>query len=156
MSYVSGYMSLGDSETIVSYVISKNQSREIYCEFFGKTWFLTALFIWWYVYWIRFSTLKDALIANAISCNFLTLEGYSVISVFFHQSGIFVLNQRNIFVILGEFGCLPGGKFTPRSHPEKFLKTWHFPRSVQESPSEYWDRMSCWDVRMVSKIFNCA
>ena len=33
MAYDSGYTSLWDSETLVLYIVSKNQSKEIYCNF---------------------------------------------------------------------------------------------------------------------------
>ena len=36
MTYDSEYASLGDRETLVSYIISNNQSREMYFDFLGK------------------------------------------------------------------------------------------------------------------------
>ena len=69
--------------------------------FFGIIWFLTALFIWWVVYWVLFSTLKDALTANAICHEILwhlKVSHHSALSVFLGQSGIYFLGQCNIFV----------------------------------------------------------
>ena len=34
MSYGDGYMTLAESETIASYIISNNQFKELYCDFF--------------------------------------------------------------------------------------------------------------------------
>ena len=41
----------------------------------------------------------------------------------------------------GGFPYLPGGNLTPRSHPGKFLKIWHFPQWAQRSPPGHWDRV---------------
>ena len=35
LMFDSGYTSPGDSETLVSYILSNIRSREMYCDFFG-------------------------------------------------------------------------------------------------------------------------
>ena len=123
--------------------------------------FLSALFIWQFVYWVWLLTFEDCkgdLIANAIFLmTFLTIKGYSVISVFLVKSGIYVFKSAqyicqftslDFHVIPGGFRCLPGrfpfplsGKFTPRFHTDKVFKIWHFLRWVDQSTPGYWDRV---------------
>ena len=69
-------------------------------------------------------------------------KGYSAISVFLDQSGIYVFKSvqyifqftsLDIHITHGGLCHLPGGNFTPRSQNGKFLKTFHFPRRVEQS-----------------------
>ena len=60
---IAATQSLGDTETIESY----NQSRKMYCDLsLDKIWFLTELFIWWFIHCVQFSFLKSFLISNEI------------------------------------------------------------------------------------------
>ena len=99
MMHDSEYTNLGDSGTLVSNIISNNQSREMYCDVFVWIWFLTALFIWWFLYWIRFSTFKDDLITNAI---FLKIFWHLMVTqpfLYFQVSQVYMFSsQWNIFV----------------------------------------------------------
>ena len=120
----------------------------------GQIGFLTALFIWWFVYWVLFSTFKDAVITNAIFHEILwhlKVTHCSALFVFLCQSGIYIfkslqyiyqLTSLDFHVTSGGFCCLPSGKFTPRSHPRKFLKILDFPCYVEYSPPVYWGRIS--------------
>ena len=62
---------------------------------------------------------------------FLTLKGYSVISLVLVQSGIYIFKSAQYFCQLislachippGKFRCIRGGKFPPTSHPGNFWK----------------------------------
>ena len=68
--------------------------------------------------------------------------------VFKSAQYIFQFTSLDFHIIPRGFRCLPNGisylpsgKFTPRSHPGKFLKIRHFPRWVKQSPPGYWGRM---------------
>ena len=87
----------------------------------------------------------------------MILKGYSAISFLLGKSGVYNFNSVQYFcqftllgfyIIPDTFRCLPdgfpylhGGELTPRSHPIKFLKIWHFPRWVKQTPRGYWDRV---------------
>ena len=59
---------------------------------------------------------------------FLTLKGYSAISMFLDQPGICQFTLLNFHIIPGRCPWrLPGWKATPRSHPGKFWKIFIFP-----------------------------
>lgn len=62
---------------------------------------------------------------------FWTLKGYTAISLFLGQLGIYVFKSAepicqfislDFHITPGGFRCLAGGKITPSSHPKKFLK----------------------------------
>ena len=120
---------------------SINQSREVYCDFFGWIWFLTVLFSSCFVYWVVFSTLNDALIANAIFRKLsLTIKGYWDISLFWVDQLYILLSQCNIFVsshcrifILPQVRVIDSliGHFWKRLYPWKCLEIWHFSRWVK-------------------------
>ena len=151
MSYDSGCISLCNIETIV-----------FCCFFFGKIWFLTALFSWWFVYWVLSSTLEDALIANAIFNDFLKLKGYSAISVFLGNQLYIFLSEHDIFssstlwVFTSspmDFAVSPMENLLLGLTSENVLKIWHFPRWVEQSPLAYWDKVfSLSSVSVISKI----
>ena len=66
----------------------------MYCDFFGWIWFLTVLFSSYFVYWVAFSTLNDALTANAIFRKLsLTIKGYWDISLFLGRSAIYTFKS---------------------------------------------------------------
>ena len=79
------------------------------------------------------------------SQRFLTFKGYSATSMFLGQPGICQFTSLNFHIIPNRFPwCLPGGETISRSHPGKFLKIFHFPRWVKQSPPGYWGRiLSC-------------
>ena len=75
---------------------------------------------------------------------FLTLKGYSAISVFLGKSGLYDFESKHYIcqftsldfhIIRGRFLYIPGGKFTLRLHPRILLKIWYFPRWVKQSPT---------------------
>ena len=81
---------------------------------------------------------------------FLTLKGYSAISVFLGKSGLYdfeskhyicQFTSRDFHIICGRFLYLPGGRFTLRFHPRILLKIWYFPRWVEQSLPGYWERV---------------
>ena len=73
---------------------------------------------------------------------FLTFKGYSATSMFLGQPGICQFTSPNIRIIPDRFlCCLPRGNTISRSHPGKFLKIFHFPRWVKQSPPMYWGRV---------------
>ena len=81
---------------------------------------------------------------------FLTLRGYSAISVFLGKSGFYDFESKHYIcqftsldfhIIRGRFLYLPSGKFTLRFHPRILLKIWYFPRWVEQSPPGYWERV---------------
>ena len=111
---------------------------------------MTFIFIWWFVYWVLFSTIKDALIANAIFFQvFWHIEAthpflcfwVNQIFIFSSQRNIFVVSPRWIFISSPGFFCLPRGKVNTKSHPVKFLNILKFPQWVEQFPSGYWDRV---------------
>ena len=71
---------------------------------------------------------------------FFIFKCYWPISVFLGQSVKYIFKlvkyifQFTISCHTGEFRCRPSEKFTRKSHPEKFAKTWHFPLWVKQSP----------------------
>ena len=84
---------------------------------------------------------------------FLTLKGYSVISMFLDQPGICQFTLLNFHIISGRCPWrLPGWKATPRSHPGKFLKNFHFPWWVKQSPPGYWDRVCLHTVNLANLV----
>ena len=126
MSYDSGDMSLGDSETIVSY----NQSCEMYLTYLWNIWFLIALCIWWFVYWVSLSIFKYSLLFNQIFHKmFCHLKVTSVFlgqpSRYIFKSSLYTcqLTSLDIHIIPDRYSLLHGGKVTPTSHHESF---WNF------------------------------
>ena len=54
----------------------------------------------------------------------------------------------------GRFPYFPGGKFTIRSHPGKFLKVCHIPQWIEQFPPGHWDRVLI--VTLFSIWLNCT
>ena len=122
------------------------------CDFFGLIWFVTALFIWWLIYWIRLWTFKDDLIANAIFLKifwhlkvtqpfmrFRVNQVYMLLS----QSNKFISSPRWIFIFsLVAFLISLVKNLLLGLNPEKF---WKFgvkiPRWVKHSLPGHWDRV---------------
>ena len=135
----------------------------MYYEFLGHIWFLTASFIWWFVYWIRFSTLKDDFIANITSLKiFRRLRFFDTLPIlcfwvnqlymsFKSLQYIFQFISLDFYIIPGGLPYLPGGKILPSSNPGKFFKIWHFSQGAGKSPPGCWDRVS-----LLFGTFACA
>ena len=137
MSFDSGNMSPGDRETVVLY----NQFRWIYRDS-GYIWCLITLFIWWFLYWVPFSIIKDSLRANEIFYqDFWHLRGHSANSVFFRQPRIYIFKSTldisqftllDFHIIPDRSLCLPGGKITLSCLLGNFLKILYFSQSVDQ------------------------
>ena len=107
--------------------ISKKQSRVLYCDFFGKIWLLTPCFIWWSICWFIFSTVKDALIVNAIFHNaFLTLKFTQPCLCFCVNLVQILWSQCSILFSLPQFSYSFQCVLLAPRWPRRFLKIWHF------------------------------
>ena len=117
--------------------ISKKQSRVLYCDFFGKIWLLTPCFIWWSICWFIFSTVKDALIVNAIFHNaFLTLKFTQPCLCFCVNLVQILLSQCSVFFILPQFSYNFQWVLLAPRWPQKILENLTFFLSEWSSSHE--------------------
>ena len=120
MSFDSGDLSPGDCETVSGYI-----------------WCLITLFIWWFLYWVPFSIIKDSLRANEIFYqDFWHLKGRSANSVFFRQPRIHIFKSAldisqftllDFHIIPDRSLCVPGAKITLSCLLGNFWKFYIFP-----------------------------
>ena len=96
------------------------------------------------MYWVLFSTITNALMANGIFHKIfwhLKITHYSSLSVFLGQSGQFTSLDVHI-IPLGFVVSLVKNLFLGLT-PENCLKIWHFPQSFEQSPPVCWSGV-CW------------